>query len=180
MRTNGTPCVTVWIVSHRVAGGGELPALDACNGHYGTVPANQTFGINSTCVYHYHWTDDVPNSIGCYGPVESLAACKALYLEDASSSASSATAGPQCCMDGFTDLLLADTVGGNASSVPVNLVGISAVHSALRLLHWSKHGSVPCRKNVYRLHRQLRKELGPLPFRLNRGLDKFGNTWSPK
>ena len=64
--------------------GGERPALDACNGHYGTVPANETLGIESTCVYHYHLTDGVPYTLGCYGPVNSVEECKALYLDDGS------------------------------------------------------------------------------------------------
>jgi hypothetical protein len=64
---------------HRIAGRGVRPELDACNGHYGTVPANASVGVDAGCVYHYHLTDDLPYTIGCYGPVASVAECKSLY-----------------------------------------------------------------------------------------------------
>lgn len=53
--------------------------LDACNGHYGTVPANEALGIASTCVYHYHTSDTAPYTVGCFGPVGALGTCKKLY-----------------------------------------------------------------------------------------------------
>ena len=76
-------------------GNGALPVLDACNGHYGPVPAtdlsssspfsttNQfgdtAYPASSASVYHYHVTDQAPFTIGCYGPVNSLAHAKSLY-----------------------------------------------------------------------------------------------------
>lgn len=76
-------------------GGGALPVLDACNGHFGPVPAadlgssspfytsNQlgdtAYAASTGSVYHYHVTDAAPFTIGCYGPVSSLAQAKAMY-----------------------------------------------------------------------------------------------------
>jgi hypothetical protein len=53
--------------------------LDTCNGHTATVPSNDTYGIDSSSVYHYHTTSWAPYTIGCYGPVESQDECKSLY-----------------------------------------------------------------------------------------------------
>jgi len=54
--------------------------LDACNGHYGPVPANAEYGIvTGGEVYHYHTTDTPPYIVGCYGPVKSLKQCSKLY-----------------------------------------------------------------------------------------------------
>lgn len=60
--------------------------LDACNGHVGPVPAySQTInGVlvafpSSSAVYHYHVTSYAPFTVGCFGPVASVAAAKALY-----------------------------------------------------------------------------------------------------
>jgi len=59
--------------------------LDACGGHKGPVPAttvssntNDTYPA-ATSVYHYHTQPVAPYVPGCFGPVTSLAACKALY-----------------------------------------------------------------------------------------------------
>jgi len=71
---------------------GEFPALDACNGHYGTVPANSTFGITSESVYHYHMTPYAPYTLGCFGPVESLDHCKCLYDDCGNGNVASFTA----------------------------------------------------------------------------------------
>ena len=57
----------------------SVVGLDACNGHYGTVPANEALGIASTCVYHYHTSDTAPYTVGCFGPVGALGTCKKLY-----------------------------------------------------------------------------------------------------
>ncbi len=61
---------------------GVMPALDACNGHTGPVPAI-TIGTDTypaaTNVYHYHITPTAPFTVGCFGPVASLAAANALY-----------------------------------------------------------------------------------------------------
>ena len=69
-----------------------LPSnLDACNGHTGPTPASTANGMTvaaSASVYHYHTTTYAPFTIGCYGPVSSVAAAKALY--------SACTAGSAC------------------------------------------------------------------------------------
>jgi hypothetical protein len=49
--------------------------LDACGGHMGPTPAT-TVGADT---YHYHMTTEAPFVAGCFGPVTSLAAAKALY-----------------------------------------------------------------------------------------------------
>lgn len=55
-------------------------SLDACNGHFGPVPANAEYGIVAgDSVYHYHTTDTPPYVVGCYGPVTSLKECSKLY-----------------------------------------------------------------------------------------------------
>merc|ERR1712032_1258798 len=60
-------------------GGNSLfPALDACNGHFGPVPAG-AFLASEKLMYHYHTTTYHPFTIGCFGPVDSIAACKSLY-----------------------------------------------------------------------------------------------------
>jgi len=61
-----------------------LPAVDACNGHFGPTP--ESSGVHT---YHYHITDLAPYTVGCFGPavdpnsgVETLvspAVCEALY-----------------------------------------------------------------------------------------------------
>jgi hypothetical protein len=67
--------------------------LDACNGHYGYVPAytndSISFAASTASVYHYHATDTAPFTIGCFGPVATVAACKALY--------------PSTCGSGFSN-----------------------------------------------------------------------------
>jgi len=56
------------------------PELDACNGHTGPVPADTTYGITTGAdVYHYHSTNTPPFLLGCYGPIDSMEACKTLY-----------------------------------------------------------------------------------------------------
>lgn len=70
-------------------GGGTKPLLDACNGHYGPVPAivltndstqhGDTSYPSASNVYHYHISSTAPFTIGCFGPVNSLAQAKALY-----------------------------------------------------------------------------------------------------
>ena len=61
-------------------GASMLPSdLDACGGHFGLVPANSTFGIPSETVYHYHIQLEPPYLSGCFGPVNSVQECKALY-----------------------------------------------------------------------------------------------------
>jgi hypothetical protein len=63
-----------------------LPSnLDACNGHYGPVPAfSETInGVTvsypaASNVYHYHVSTNAPYTVGCFGPVTSVAAAKSL------------------------------------------------------------------------------------------------------
>ena len=63
-------------------GAGQAPVLDACNGHLGPVPADATYGVPAGgAAYHYHVTAAPPFTVGCFGPVDSLAACKALYSQ---------------------------------------------------------------------------------------------------
>ena len=67
---------------------GAAPAdLDACGGHEGPVPAHVDWGIPAnTSVYHYHAQTKPPYLLGCYGPVNTVAECKALYAEGAQGS----------------------------------------------------------------------------------------------
>ena len=43
------------------------------------MPEDATFGVDASTVYHYHTMDYAPYVPGCYGPVDSVDACKALY-----------------------------------------------------------------------------------------------------
>jgi len=76
--------------------------LDACGGHYGDVPetnvptnTNDTYPA-ATNVYHYHTQSVAPYVPACYGPVSSLAQCKALY----DTCASTSTSGTVCTILG--------------------------------------------------------------------------------
>ncbi len=60
-------------------GEGKAPTLDACNGHTGPVPVDPSHGVDAGTVYHYHFSADRPFTLGCFGPVDSLNACKSLY-----------------------------------------------------------------------------------------------------
>jgi hypothetical protein len=70
-------------------GGGAAPVLDACNGHTGPVPGDAAYGVPTGTAYHYHVTTTPPFTVGCFGPVDSLAACKALYPACASGTVTS-------------------------------------------------------------------------------------------
>lgn len=61
----------------------ELPALDACNGHFGPTPES-----NGADVYHHHLSGLPPFTVGCFGPAYatngqeipvSPTTCRALY-----------------------------------------------------------------------------------------------------
>lgn len=57
------------------------PALDACNGHYGYTPDSPDIEV-----YHYHLSEAMPFTIGCYGPnadnsLVTVSQCRALYSE---------------------------------------------------------------------------------------------------
>jgi hypothetical protein len=65
----------------------ELPALDACNAHFGITPES-----NGKEVYHHHVAGLPPFVVGCYGPAAgdethpegklvSFEACRSLYAE---------------------------------------------------------------------------------------------------
>ena len=62
---------------------GTVPSnLDACGGHTGAVPAYTVSGTTypaASSVYHYHGQSSPPYTVGCFGPIASLTACKALY-----------------------------------------------------------------------------------------------------
>lgn len=81
----------------------RLPALDACNGHFGVTPDS-----NGELIYHHHVSGLAPFTIGCFGPAPdadgygilvSLAACRALYSD--------------VCGDGDTISIITD-VGTNS------------------------------------------------------------------
>ena len=74
---------------------GVMPSLDQCNGHYGNTPAatvndagDNTMDIPAmTNIYHYHFSGtEEPFTLGCYGPVNSLEECYALYPQDCGNS----------------------------------------------------------------------------------------------
>lgn len=55
--------------------GGKVPTdLDACGGRTGVTPDS-----NGEEVYYYVVQDQPPFTVGCFGPVNSLEECKALY-----------------------------------------------------------------------------------------------------
>eukprot|EP01134_Creolimax_fragrantissima_P008633 CFRG8633T1 len=66
----------------------ELPTdLDACGGHVGYIASE------GAEVYHYHVQSTAPYTLGCFGPVNSVDECKALY--------------PDTCGSGYTKIPLA-------------------------------------------------------------------------
>lgn len=81
------------------------------------VPANETVGVPSQCVYHYHTTPEPPYIVGCYGPVDSLQACKELYTAD--EDGNSMTGG---CLDGTDEILLADSIGAETTTERIDVV----------------------------------------------------------
>lgn len=68
--------------------------LDYCGGHYGPVPAYTIGGVTypaASNVYHYHTQPVAPWTVGCFGPVTTLNACKALYPSTCGTGTSSMT-----------------------------------------------------------------------------------------
>eukprot|EP00756_Hemistasia_phaeocysticola_P010869 Hpha_TRINITY_DN15056_c0_g4::TRINITY_DN15056_c0_g4_i1::g.126089::m.126089 len=63
--------------------------LDACNGHTAATPAfggssgtvNPITSGASASVYHYHVTTRAPYTLGCFGPVSSVAQCRGFYSD---------------------------------------------------------------------------------------------------
>jgi hypothetical protein len=66
----------------------EAGLLDACGGHVGPVPCTQSNKDDGLCdedcneVYHYHFSNTLPFTLGCYGPVNSLEQCQGLYPQN--------------------------------------------------------------------------------------------------
>ena len=85
------------------------PALDACGGHYGFVNGDfyENTGSAQHCVYHYHTQDDAPYTLGCYGPVNSLEECKALF--------------PETCGTGYENITYVDPETQIATSTEYDL-----------------------------------------------------------
>jgi len=71
-----------WEDQHAAEARYNLPALDACNGHFGVTPDS-----DGEVVYHYHTSGLPPFTLGCYGPdydgdLEALVSptkCRSLY-----------------------------------------------------------------------------------------------------
>eukprot|EP00301_Raphidiophrys_heterophryoidea_P020338 c5061_g1_i1.p1 GENE.c5061_g1_i1~~c5061_g1_i1.p1 ORF type:complete len:358 (-),score=57.69 c5061_g1_i1:324-1352(-) len=87
--TAHSPLIGIALDGHGIYGVWEganmlRPCMDPCHGHTATVPGADEWGFTtSTSVYHYH-TYDTSNypavwTLGCFGPVSSVAACKSLY-----------------------------------------------------------------------------------------------------
>jgi len=104
------------------ADGSEPTDLDACGGHTGPVPTTTLKGSytfnGASSVYHYHISDG-PSLIGCFGPVSSESAAKAVY-----STCSGATASV-CTSAGHIDYQVDCPIGignltyANTSTCPV-------------------------------------------------------------
>jgi hypothetical protein len=86
--------------------------LDACGGHTGPVPAYSAT-INgaavtvpaASSVYHYHVQSGGPFTIGCFGPVASVAAAKVLYPAGCGGASGACSAAAQLsggCGSGYT------------------------------------------------------------------------------
>jgi len=85
-----SPAVAVALDGHLIYGKWEgsrkRPILDACNGHTGIVPSSDYHEAGTEPVYHYHLTPTPPFVLGCFGPADSIKACRAQYpacLDDA-------------------------------------------------------------------------------------------------
>lgn len=62
------------IYGRYIAGGVEPTDLDVCGGRWGVTPDS-----DGEVVYYYPISSRAPFSLGCYGPVESVEECRALY-----------------------------------------------------------------------------------------------------
>lgn len=109
----GTGVYGKWEDRSRLA----IPALDACNGHFGVTPES-----NEAAVYHHHVAGLPPFTVGCFGPVVdnntpdgrlvSTQACRALYPEcgdgdyiTVTTSSGSRLYDPYCpCFSGFSNV----------------------------------------------------------------------------
>ena len=115
---------------------GAVPTdLDACGGHCkspliwytvlinsidGPVPAHTVGGVTYSAasnVYHYHTQSSAPFTLGCFGPVKSLAECKSLY--------------PSTCGSGFTTFT---TTKGTVSPLSYFIKGFNEL--VLQLRYW--------------------------------------------
>lgn len=78
-----SPAVAVALDGHLIYGKWEgsrkRPILDACNGHTGIVPSSDYHEAGTEPVYHYHLTPTPPFVLGCFGPADSIKACRAQY-----------------------------------------------------------------------------------------------------
>ena len=62
------------VYGHLIDGGVEPTDLDVCGGRFGVTPDS-----NGQTVYYYSVTAKSPFTMGCYGPVDTVAECRALY-----------------------------------------------------------------------------------------------------
>jgi hypothetical protein len=62
------------VYGHYIDGGVEPTDLDVCGGRFGVTPDS-----NGVEVYYYMIQQDAPFSIGCFGPVDTVAECRSLY-----------------------------------------------------------------------------------------------------
>jgi len=110
-----------------------LPALDACNGHFGVTPDS-----GGATIYHYHVTDLPPFTVGCFGPDKSSAnenilvsptTCRGLYdgadgcggsdVVTLTTASGSKEYDPWCpCWEGMTNVEGGDPATGISSPSP--------------------------------------------------------------
>jgi hypothetical protein len=131
-------------------GTGARPAdLDACGGHTGPTPATAV-GADlypaTASTYHYHLTAEAPFIAGCFGPVASLAAAKALYPSCApGGSACVCRSGATCTCSagqvmGATCTALGSVAGGYTLDCPVYRMGAASQG----VINQSDPACVPC------------------------------------
>ena len=131
--------------------------LDACGGHIGPMPATTitnsdgtrtTYSAVSSAAYHYHVQTEAPFFAGCFGPVASIAAAKALYPSCSDSITSTCTcsaSSTSCsCADGSS--WAACTSLGSYASYKINCPIYAGTASTRRLN--SHNQSPPCRHTL--------------------------------